>query len=354
LKIVDQERTLKMSDMKRKLPWDLIISKLRGNLSPENTTDFNDWMDQDDNRQLFQQLEIVWKHVQNKTASYEPDVEFYWRELSARMEKESTKTTDSTPAPQKTKHIPIRRLYRIAVAASILLAITFSGAYYLGRNKSWDQPITQTYASITGKSKVILPDGSEVWLHNNTTLSYVSNFNGDTREVKMNGEAFFNVRHNDKKPFIVNVDGIKVLVHGTKFNVNAYPASKEILVSLFEGAVSMTAGHKEVSLKPGFEGSYDKLNNSISTNAGDVEFAKSWTHDQLRFENKNLRYVCKYLSKWYSVNIDIDPAISNHQSYTFTLRHESLEEVVRILARIHSMEYQFDENNYLKLTKKRN
>lgn len=336
--------------MKQKLPWDVIISKLSGNISEEDTINFNNWLEIDGNSQLFNQLQIVWENIQKKVAYYEPDLEYYWKELSARINSEERNSSDSTQP--ETKSIPLKRFYRIVAAASILLAITFSGAYYLGRNNISNQSAPLSYSSLTGKSKVILPDGTEVWLHSNTSLYYNSNFTSNTREVTMNGEAYFSVTHDAKKPFIVHSNDASVTVHGTKFNVNAYESSQNILVSLYEGSVTMKAANKDVMLTPGQEGHYDRLNNTLDVKQGDVEFAKSWTNDKLRFQNKNLRYVCRYLAKWYSVDINIDPAISDNQSYTFTLKDESLEEIIRIMARINTIDYQFNEQKKLTLTTK--
>lgn len=330
--------------MENKLPWDVIISKLRGNLTEEEVLQFENWLNTDNNRQLFQQLQTVWDNIQNKVATYEPDLEYYWKELLSRINEEDSQSVSLQP---KIKSIPLKRFYRIVAAASILLIITFSGAYYLGKTNISNQSAALSYSSLTGKSKVILPDGTEVWLHSNTTLSYNTKFSSNTREVNMSGEAYFNVTHDANKPFIVHSTDASVTVHGTKFNVNAYESSQNILVSLYEGSVSMKAANNNVMLKPGEEGQYDKLYNTLEVKAGDVEFAKSWTNDKLHFENKNLRTVCRYLSKWYATDISIDPAISNNQSYTFTLSDESLEEVVRILARINSFDYRFNESNKL-------
>jgi len=338
--------------MQKILPWDLIISKLRGQISNEEEVRFNSWLELDDHRQLFLQLELVWKNVQSKTAAYEPDTEYYWKEISARMDQEKPAVEEAPASAGKSPYIPLKRFYRIVAAASVLLAITFSGAYYLGTKESDQESFSQTYTSITGKSKVILPDGTEVWLHSNTTLSYNSDFKSDTREVNMTGEAYFSVKHDAKKPFIVNTEGVSVKVHGTKFNVNSYATSGDILVSLCEGSVSMKADHKKVFLAPGEEGRFDKSLNTLEVEKGDIDYAKSWTKDQLRFENKNLRDVCRYLSKWYSVDIQIDPGIPDNQSYTFTVRNEALEEIIRIMSRINSIDYQFNEKNTLLLKTK--
>jgi ferric-dicitrate binding protein FerR (iron transport regulator) len=336
--------------MEKKLPWDNIISKLRGSLDEHASLNFENWLNEANNRQLFQQLQTVWENIQNKVATYEPDLEYYWKELSSRINEEDSQLGSLKP---EIKSIPFKRFYRYAAAASILLVITFSVAYFLGINRSLEPEISESYSSLTGKSKVILSDGSEVWLHSNTTLKYSNNSVSNSREVSLNGEAYFNVAHDAKKPFIVKVGQVAVKVHGTKFNVNAYNTSNSILVSLSEGSVEMKTQGKEVFLKPGEEGNFNKANKKLAVKKGDVEFAQSWTSDQLRFEKKNLREVCKYLSKWYSVDINIDQAIANNQAYSFTVRNESLEEIARLLSRVNAINYKFTEKNELILSAKK-
>lgn len=339
--------------MEKKLPWDSIISKLRGNSTNEETNEFEYWLNEGTNLQLFEQLQTVWENIQNKVATYEPDLEYYWKELSARLHLEGENNTQLAAKQQNTKSIPFKRFYQYVAAASILLVITFSGAYFLGINRSFEPVKSESYASLTGKSKVILSDGSEVWLHSNTTLSYSNNTNSNTREVNLSGEAYFNVAHDANKPFIVKVGEVAVRVHGTKFNVNAYNTSNSVLVSLSEGSVALKTQGKEVFLKPGEEGNFNLATKQLAVNKGDVEFAQSWTNDRLRFQKKNLREVCKYLSKWYSVQITIDPAIADNQAYSFTLRNESLEEIVRLLSRVNAINYQFTEKNELILSSKK-
>ena len=335
--------------MKQEIPWNLIIAQLRQMLSEEESILFNDWLEIDDNRKLFKQIETVWANVQKKSGAYEPDMKYYWKELTNRIHLEQSENKDVIFLPRSPKFLSIKHLYRVVAAACVLIALTFSGAYYLGKSQKTENTVSQTYASLTGKSKVILPDGTEVWLHSHSTLSYNT---ANARDVIMKGEAFFCVKKEARKPFVVHANGVSVLVHGTKFNVNTSASSNNVLVSLCEGSVSMKVANKNVYLKPGEEGLYDKLHHSLEVNAGDVNFAKSWTNDQLRFEKKSLRYVCRYLSKWYSVNIYIDDAISDNQSYTFTLRNETLEEIIRIMARMNAINYHFSEDNKLTLTSK--
>ncbi|MDR1682259.1 MAG: FecR family protein, partial [Candidatus Symbiothrix sp.] len=222
--------------MSNKLPWDLIVAKLSGSLSDEEEARFQQWLAIDDNHPLFQQLEAVWQNIQNKTAGYEPDIEYYWRELSARIEKSKKKTPF------------FRSWYQKVAAAAVLLLALGAGMYYWMPDKTNHKPITQTYFAITGKSKVILPDGTQVWLHSNTTVVYNKSLNAQLREVHLDGEAYFDVKH-DAKPFVIHTGDLDIKVHGTRFNVNSYESSKKIVVSLDEGLVSMSTTDLNIFLK---------------------------------------------------------------------------------------------------------
>ena len=335
--------------MSNNLPWDLIISKLNNTFSTEEEEiRFQKWLEIDNNYCLFQELEKLWTSVQAKVSGYNPDVEHYWKELQNRIHK-----ADSQEKPVKKPSLRMRifnpRLYKIAAVAGLFLAISGAAYYFFsGDGGLQSEEIVQTYSAITGKSKIILPDGTEVWLHSNTKLEYKSQ-HSDVREVELEGEAYFKVKH-DKKPFIVTTNDMAIKVHGTQFNVNSYSANDNAVVSLYEGSVSMRSledNSEDFFLKPGEEGHFNKKDKTINVEKGDVEFAKMWTSEKIKFENKNLHEVCRYLAKWYSVNIVIDPSIPDDQSYTFTLQNQSLEEVIRIMSNISSIDFYYTENNTL-------
>jgi len=331
--------------MKRKIPWNLIIARLKVDITEKENAQLNVWLAKKQNLQLFEELETLWEKVQHKTATYEADMEYYWKKLSTYMEKEEKVRNFLPPENEKNKTFSITHFTRKLAAACVLLVLALSGTFFLGQFSTTKKIQTQTIVSMNGKSKVVLSDGTEVWLHSNTTLTFHEKKN--LREAKLNGEAFFNVTPNKKVPFIVKSNDIIVKVYGTKFNVNSYTASNDAIVSLYEGSVSLSAGDKTIMLKPGQEGNYNRVAKNLKIGYGDIEYAKSWTNDQLHFENKSIREICKYLSKWYSAEIIIDNRIPNDQSYTFTLQNEPLEEVIRIMARINSFDYQFLENNRL-------
>jgi len=334
--------------MNKKLPWDLIVSKLRKELSTQEELLFSEWLSKGDNTKLFQQLKFVWERVQQKVYLYEPDLEYYWNELSSRIQANPVEKSPSTTPIHK---FLSNRFLRIAATVAIIISTTFFVFNYVRNNSNTSQEYI-TYSTLRAKSKVLLPDSTVVWLNTNSSITYNFNKKLEQREVNLSGEAYFNVKHDVDKAFLVDANGIQIKVHGTQFNVNSYVSSNKVLISLYKGSVSLKTEDKDVYLKPGEEGLFDVKSKNISVSVGDVEFAKIWTSDKIRFENKNLREVCRYLSKWYGIKMEIDTAINNKQSYTFTFRGQSLEEVVSIMASIQSFNYKIDEEKNIVTIKK--
>lgn len=232
-----------------------------------------------------------------------------------------------------------------------MLVVAVSGTYFLLTGKQ-EREIAevQQYSIYSGKSKVLLPDGSEVWLHGKSSLVYTTGFSKKNREVSVDGEAYFSVTRNNKSPFVVKTDGMDIIVHGTKFNVESHQDNPNIRVSLIEGSVALQTNSDYKMLQPGEAGIFNKQENSLNVEVTDVEYACLWTADQIRFEQKNLKEICRSLSKWYNVQIDLDPTIAEKYAFTFSLRDEPLEQILRIMSRINPIIYDFDENNNLTIS----
>ena len=335
-------------------PWDLIVSKLRGDLSAKEEIRFDAWLKHEKNQDAYSQLERIWTSVQEETVGYEPDVKHCWEKLSARMAECIVDEVFGVGQSKARRRFSLHRVAipRVAVVASVVLMLTFPCAFYLGKHSSDPQKL-YTYSTTNSKARVMLPDSTEVWLHNQSSLTYKLNKAAEQREVLLNGEAYFDVKSDDRVPFVVSSNGLQVRVYGTEFNVNSYPATGEVAVCLFEGSVSMKAAEEEIYLKPGEEGHFDLGNKTMSVTKADLELANIWMRDEIRFENKNLREVCRYLSKWYGTDIHVDPEIDDDQSYTFTFRGSPLAEVVEVLTNIHSYDYVINQENNVVLIKKR-
>lgn len=328
--------------MRKDIPWKLIIGKQKQLLTPEEEQLLEKWLADEKHRAFYNDVETIWKNSREIAGDYTPDADFYWKKLSGRMQQSKK---------QEAPVIPLRRFRQFIAAASVLLCVSVGGTWFmLTGNQERQAAEVQQYAIYSGKSKVLLPDGTEVWLHGKSTLAYTAGFSRKNRKVSVEGEAYFAVASDSDHPFTVKTDGMDVIVHGTKFNVESHPGERCTQVSLVEGSVGLRTKSGYQMLEPGEAGIFDRHENSLKVAKADVLYASLWTADQLRFEQKNLKEICRALSKWYDVQIDLDPDIAEKYAYTFTLRNEPLEQILRIMSRINPIAYSFDEKNKLKIT----
>ena len=108
------------------------------------------------------------------------------------------------------------RFQRYVAAACVVVAVFLSVSLYIGIKIGQPEMAQQTYSNWGGKSEVALPDGSNVWIHSATSLTYNTNYYSKNRNVRLNGEAYFDVAHDKDHPFVVETEGMKITVHGTK------------------------------------------------------------------------------------------------------------------------------------------
>lgn len=189
-----------------------------------------------------------------------------------------------------------------------------NGSLFYKNNSRFSDPIlksedqiqqAETYYTIEtprgGQYKILLSDGTEVWLNAASSLSYPGAFNGPVREVTVTGEVFFQVAKNKAKPFIVKAGDIKNIVTGTSFNVSAYPDEAEIKTTLVTGGLHVTGHNGNVVLKPGQQAVVSPK--TIAVHQVDLSEYISWTNDEFSFENKNIESIMKSISRWYDVDI---------------------------------------------------
>ena len=324
--------------MNKHIPWQLIISRLKDEQDERGEKLFEEWLQGEGNAHLYQELEGLWREIREEASSYTPDTAFYWQQLESRMSQENK-------AP---KVVSIWKFRMAVAAASILLniSLTFSFLYTGGDRAVYSNKLS--YSALSGKSRIVLPDSSVVWLNSGSTLEYAADFM-ENREVALNGEALFDVTKDNRHPFVVLASEVKVKVHGTCFNVNSYPKEENIRVTLFRGSVSLEAGGKEAYLYPGEIAALNKRDKTLNITSADMFYESFWASESVRFEAKSLRYITRYLEKWYNVKIEVDPTIPDSQAYTFTIKDESLEVILRIMSRINPIAYTFDEDDHVQI-----
>lgn len=155
-----------------------------------------------------------------------------------------------------------------------------------------------------GEFKVRLPDGSLVWLNASSSLQFPSQFTGSKREVKLTGEAYFEVQKNEKQPFIVQSRQQELRVLGTSFNVKSYQDDQETTTTLVEGKVAVYTLNKASSslLLPGEEANIGQ-NQHFNVHKADLNKALSWQRGEFVFNRTSVYEVMKQIARWYDVEV---------------------------------------------------
>jgi ferric-dicitrate binding protein FerR (iron transport regulator) len=218
-------------------------------------------------------------------------------------------------------HRPQRLWVQLASAAAILIFGLISGStvtYLISKNKAVTEELV--FQTPRGeKSKVQLPDGSEVWLNANSRLIYHS-FSTKNREVELNGEAFFKITPNHRTPFIVKTNQCSVKVMGTTFNVMAYDEFGRKEITLLNGKVSVQMEGREQQLNPGQTLILKNRQFSV-VNSGSAE-ASAWVENKFDFRNIPFSELIKRLENWYDVDIYVDNKAGKEVNFTGTFKNE--------------------------------
>ena len=246
---------------------------------------------------------------------------------------------------------------KLAAAVLVLPLIGYSGyvTYHNANLKRMiaDHVIMQTISSRQGMvSQFQLADGTKVWLNSNSELQFPSVFAGDYREVKLKGEAYFEVFKNKSQPFRVMADEFRVEVLGTSFDLTNYSEEKKSEVILVEGRVSTSALYEKKmidngSLRPGQMGVYCESTGKFHTEEVNVDKYISWRDGNLIFRDDKMEEVVKRLSRWFNVEIVInDPEIKSY-IYKANFRNENLLQVLNLLKMSAPIDFRITERKPL-------
>lgn len=155
-----------------------------------------------------------------------------------------------------------------------------------------------------GTYTVELSDGTRVYLNSGTVLEFPSRFDGDVRSVSLRGEAYFEVARNEYKPFIVEVDGMRVKVLGTSFNVKSYIDEPRVYTTLVQGSVVILRnGQPEKKIVPGEQACYDKENETLRVSMVNVSEFTAWKDGIFYFKDIALEEILRIVARWYDLEI---------------------------------------------------
>ena len=205
------------------------------------------------------------------------------------------------------RRISLRRsAVRIAAAAVIAAVLLAGGLTTVLLSKRLAQPVT-VVTQLGERSQVVLPDGTKVWLNSSSSVEYVAPFFSRQRRVKMEGEAYFEVEHDRRAPFVVSTNGLDIEVLGTRFNIRNDDNEHRVTTVLLEGAVKAYASGREqasVRLHPAQQLVFDTRTHAMRlTDCPSAERSINWIDGRFCFEHDTFGEIVAELKRYYNVDI---------------------------------------------------
>jgi ferric-dicitrate binding protein FerR (iron transport regulator) len=198
-----------------------------------------------------------------------------------------------------------------------------------------------------GQYRLVLPDGSEVWLNAASSITYPTLFDGRERTVRITGEAYFEIAQDAARPFKVVVNASigeqEVEVLGTHFNVKAYTDESVITTTLLEGRVRLNSKGAGLVLDPGQQGTQQADGNIRMNPHADTEAAIAWKNGLFHFEHTDIREVMRQLARWYNVDVVFEGKVPDEKFDGEITRNSNLTEVLKIL-QLSNVHFKVDNN----------
>lgn len=180
--------------------------------------------------------------------------------------------------------------------------------------------------------QLVLADGSEVWLDVASSISYPTAFAGNERKVEITGEAYFEVTHNEAKPFIVQKGDVEIKVLGTQFNVNAYDDENSLKVTLLEGAVKVERhGNESLTIKPGQQAEITRQGRMELNKDVDIDEVMAWKNNWFNFNSLTVPEIMQQIGRWYNVSVTYQGKPVNKHFSGIVSRSNNVSEVLKIM-----------------------
>ena len=347
--------------------WSVLDRYFSSECTPEEANAVGRWIAADgQHAELIAFLRKIWEEGGVVRPAIDEDAD--WRALHARI---AAAQSDRAPvrAPLRSLHhraalgmaprpLGRRRLVRAMVAAAGLAAVvTLAAVWGVKRTTPASKVVAQSgheYATDRGqRATVMLVDGTRVWLSVDSKLRVAPGYASSTRDVELEGEAYFEVKHDDELPFRVHTPGAVAEDLGTEFSVRAYPGDSATVVVVADGVVALrrdAAAHSAAAdtASPGVELTRGQMGflhpSGIPTVVDGVDLTAllSWRHGALEFQEMPLASAIRELERWYDVEITLGDTSLARVPLTATFDDQSVDQALSIVAGALDVRYERD------------
>lgn len=254
----------------------------------------------------------------------------------------------------KTRRITLRFVAGVAASFIILVACYYSYSTFKNVNEEqiFVQPEAQLIESLTeyGKqSNLKLSDGSIVKLNAGTKLVYPEKFIGNKRELKLHGQAFFDVARNENAPFIINTTDMQITVLGTSFDIKSFDEDNISKVTVLSGTVKvvLTGQNDSIVLSANDQLVYDAVQKAYKTRVVDAKETIAWINGVLKFDDSPLTDVFSQMQRWYNVEINFSKGVDLNCTVSGRHKNEGLKTVLEALQFSLGLQFEYDNDTVL-------
>lgn len=311
---------------------DLLIRYLTHSCTPAEIREIDEWIATDQaNADWLFEMERIWSLKDELRFSEKKEIEAaYTRFISELQEKDMKNETEK---------LSFSLSWIKYVAAVVLIGLLSTNLYFLLEEKNELMNVVEVPNG--QRVSLTLSDGTKVWLNSHSKFTYPAQFSSKSRNVTLKGEGFFEVTRNEKSPFTVYSELLKVRVLGTKFNVKAYE-EEPFFITLAEGKVEVVTNDDEhkITMKPNEQVSYSRKNGMMLEKMVNTDTVRSWTLGEAAYINKRLDEITSDLERKFDVQIQIlDQELA---SEIFTCRFKetaTIDQVLTLLKETRKVDY---------------
>lgn len=229
-----------------------------------------------------------------------------------------------------------------------IIKATDGTVVYQVKNNVEGKSEMRTFLSPKGSALTVkLVDGTQVQLNSGASLTYPTHFDEHNRTVFLDGEAYFDVTHDSRKPFIVQTKQTQVKVLGTQFNIASDLSKTKILTTLIKGKVAVSAGHNQQILSPGMQAQTNLHTKQISVQETDLKEVLAWRDGFFRFTEDNIETVLQKVGEWYDIK-EVKVNSSSTDKFTGMIkRTKKLSDLLRQLEKISNYKFKIQDGRVL-------
>jgi transmembrane sensor len=335
----------------------LITRYLTGEASSDEIHELWLWMDQSDvNRKYFDGIRFVHDKAKASEHIVRVDTDSAWNRVNSRIQKTTQATDDRESEKTKPEEfiLPNKSIQSLAipvwlrVVASVIIVLGLSlMVYHLYKPAKYRSQLVVASAPVNKLKKVILNDSSKVTLNKQARITYSSEFGTSNRELTLSGEAFFDVKHSEKLPFVIKTENTFIKDIGTSFNIKANPGDDLVEVYVETGTVSFfTDNDKGIVVNEGETGVFSKRKRAFSKYRPENKNAIAYQTGVLSFTNETLDKVAAKVSEYYGTSVSVATDEIKDCCITVTFDNEDISSVLSVISETLGLKIIKEGNGY--------